>query len=355
MNNNKFNNELQVQQSINTGLRLGFITLIFVISYLVLKPFIAPLLWGIIISISVFPLHVRLSKALGNKIKLSAIIIVVVSITLLVIVPSVLFTASTYDTVQNISKEMESGNLSIPPPNKAVESWPIIGEPIYSTWKLAAKSLSSVVVMFEPQLKKLAPKILIAATSFATTIFLFIIAIIFSGAILIKAEDAKKTAIAVFRTLAGEEGEHFALTASATIRSVVHGVLGTAFIQAIFVSAGLFAISFPGAEIISLIVLFVAVAQLPVLVVMIPVIFYVFSYAGTTAAIIFTIWVTFWSLSDNLIKPILMGKKTEIPILVIMLGVIGGMIMGGIIGLFIGAVLLSFAYKVFQAIIKPNI
>ncbi|MFK5856368.1 MAG: AI-2E family transporter [Bacteroidota bacterium] len=354
MDNDKIDNEHQIQKSINTGLRLGFIALLFVMSYLILKPFIGPILWGVIIAVALFPLHRRFTKLLGNREKLSASLIVILCIILLVIAPSVLFTASTYETIETISKEINAGTLSIPPPDDAVASWPIIGEPIYHMWKLATTSMSSVFKMFEPQIKEIAPKVLMTITGLATTVFMFIISIIIAGAFLVNSKAAEKTAVSVFITLAGSEGEHFATLASSTIRSVVQGVLGTAFIQALFVSIGLYAIGFPGAEIVSLIVLFIAITQLPVLLVTIPAILYVFSYAGTTAAIIFTIWSVFWSVSDNLIKPILMGKTVEIPILIIMLGVIGGMIMGGIIGLFIGAVMLAFSYKVFQALIQTK-
>jgi len=85
---------------------------------------------------------------------------------------------------------------------------------------------------------------------------------------------------------------------------------------------------------------------------MLPVIIYVFSYAGTTAAIVFAIWTVIWSAADTFLKPLLMGRGVDIPMLVILLGAIGGMMMGGIIGLFIGAVLLAFAYKIFQAIVE---
>ena len=355
MDKEKNYDENQIQRSISTGLRLGFIALLFVMSYFILKPFIGPIIWGIIIAVSLFPMHKRFTKLLRNREKLSAFLIVVFSILLLVIGPSILFTASTYETVENIKVKIADGDLHIPPPNAAVKSWPIIGEPTYHFWKLAATSMSSIFKMFEPQLKEIAPKILLGITGLATTVFLFIISIIIAGAFLVNPKSSEKTAISIFVTLAGKGGAHFATLAGNTIRTVVQGVLGTAFIQAIFVSIGLFAIGFPGAEIVSLIVLFVAITQLPVLLITIPAILYVFSYAGTTAAIIFTIWVVFWSVSDNLLKPLLMGKgMDDIPVLVIMLGVIGGMIMGGILGLFIGSVLLAFSYKVFQAIIQPK-
>jgi len=351
MDTNKNNDESQIQRSINTGLRLGFIALLFIMSYFILKPFIGPIIWGIIIAVALFPLHKRFTIFLGNRGKLSASIIVIISIVILVVLPSVLFTASTYETVESIKTKISAGTLRIPPPDAQVESWPVIGKPIYHFWKLATTSITSVFEVFEPQLKEIAPKILIGITGMATTFFLFIISIIIAGALLINSKYAEKTAISVFITLAGEEGKHFATLASKTIRTVVQGVLGTAFIQSIFVSIALFVIGFPGAEIVSLIVLFIAITQLPVLLITIPAILYVFSYADTTTSIIFTIWVIFWSVSDNLIKPLLMGKQMDIPVLVIMIGVIGGMIMGGILGLFIGAVLLAFSYKVFQALI----
>jgi predicted PurR-regulated permease PerM len=351
MDNNINSDEDQIQRSINTGLRLGFIALLFIMSYFILKPFIGPIIWGVIIAVALFPLHKRTTKLLGNRSNLSASLIVIISIIVLVILPSILFTTSTYETVETIKVKIADGTFRIPPPDAEVEGWPVIGKPIYNFWKLATTSISGVVEMFEPQLKELAPKILVGITGMATTFFLFIISIIISGALLANSKSAEKAAVSVFITLAGTEGKRFSELASRTIRTVVQGVLGTAFIQAIFISIALFVVGFPGAEIVSLIVLFVAITQLPVLLITIPVILYVFSYADTTLAIVFTIWVVFWSVSDNIIKPILMGKQMDIPILVIMIGVIGGMIMGGILGLFIGAVLLAFSYKVFQALI----
>ncbi len=353
MTNNQIDNESHVQKSIYTALRIGFVALLFIMSYLILKPFVGLVLWAIIIAVALFPLHKKFSKLLGNREKLSAILIVLIGISLMVI-PAVLFTASTVESVQNITEQMDAGTLSVPSPDEAVAEWPIIGKPIYETWKVASKSLSDVIVMFEPQIKEMAPKLLSTATGIVLTVLLFIISLIISGALMINAKSSEKTAISVFKTLAGTEGEKFAMLAGATIRSVVQGVLGTAVIQAVFISISLFLIDFPGAEIVSIIVLFVAIIQLPVLLVMIPVIIYVFTYAGTTAAVIFTIWAVLWSAADNVIKPMLMGRGIDIPMLVILLGAIGGMMMGGIIGLFVGAVFLAFSYETFMAIIKAE-
>ena len=262
-----------------------------------------------------------------------------------------MITSSTVDSIKKVSKHMDEGTLVIPAPDQDVAEWPLIGSATYDLWSLASRNLSAAVEKFSPQIKEYAPKVLEAAGSLVATILLFIISMIISGAFLMNTESAEKTAKAVFKTLAGEAGEEFASLASATIRSVVQGVLGTAVIQAIFISIGLFAIDFPAAGLVSLVVLFVAIIQLPPTLIMLPAIIYVFSYADYTPAIIFTVWSIIWSLADSFIKPILMGRGMDIPMLVILLGAIGGMLVGGIIGLFIGAVLLAFAYKIFQAII----
>lgn len=345
--------ETHMQKSIYTALRIGFIALLFVMSYLILQPFLGPVIWGIIIAVALFPLHKRFSRLLGNKDKLSASIIVFVGISLLLI-PTILFTSSTIETVEFVAQQMTDGIIAVPPPNASVAEWPIIGKTIFETWELASKSLTSLLDAFAPQIKEMAPAILSMATGLVMTILLFIISLIIAGALLVNTEAAEKTAISVFKTLAGKEGEHFASLASATIRSVVQGVLGTAVIQTVFLSIGLFVVDFPAAEVVALVILFVAIIQLPVLLVMIPVIIVVFTYAGTTAAIIFTIWSILWSASDNVIKPILMGRGMDIPMLVILIGAIGGMMLGGIVGLFVGSVLLAFSYKIFQAIFQSS-
>jgi len=345
--------ESNIQKSINTALRIGFIVLLFAMSYLILKPFIAPVVWGIIIAVAIFPLHKRFAKFLGNREKLSATLIVLIAIAILII-PTVMFTSSTVESMQSISQQMDDGTLSVPPPNEKVADWPLIGEKVYDTWKLASNNLTETIKKFEPQIKEFAPKILSAVTSLGGSILLFIISLIISGALLVKSESAEKAAKSVFKTLAGAEGEQFASLAGATIRSVVQGVLGTAVIQTFFLSIGMFVIDLPAAGIITIIVLIVAIIQIPPALVMIPVIIYVFSYANTTPAIIFMIWAILWSASDTFIKPMLMGRGIDIPMLVVLLGAIGGMMLGGIIGLFIGAVLLAFSYKVFQVIVEAN-
>lgn len=345
--------EKHTQKAIIIALRLGFLALLLVMSFLIIKPFLAPVVWGIIIAVALFPLHKRFSKFLGNRTKLSAALIVFIGLAL-IIIPSWMFTSSTVDSVMVIGEQMDNGTLAVPAPDPEIADWPVIGKPIYEAWLQASISLSGLFQMFSEEIKAFAPSLINFATGLLGTVLIFLISLIISGALLVNAKSAEKASVLIFKTLAGSEGEQFASLASATIRSVVQGVLGTAMLQTLFLSIGLFAIGFPGAGVVALIILFVAIIQLPLILVTLPAMIYVFSYASTTAAVIFMIWTLLWSISDNIIKPMLMGRGMDIPMLVILLGAIGGMMLGGIIGLFIGSVVLAFAYKSFQAILNEN-
>ncbi len=345
------NLEAHFHRNINTVLRIGFIALLFVVSYVILKPFLGPVIWGIILAVAIYPLHKKLSKLLGNKEKLSVIILVLAGISIIV-VPSVLITSSTVDSLIEMADIMSEGSFKVPPPDASVADWPIVGTSIHKTWEMASTNLTAAVMQFEPQIKEFAPAVLSFASGLAGSILMFIVSIIIAGVLIMNTKAAEKTTRGIFKTLAGPDGEEFTSLSGATIRSVVTGVLGTAIIQTVFLSIGLYAVGFPAAGVLTLIVLFVAIIQLPPALIMIPVIIYAYTFASPTAASIFMVWSLIWSAADSFIKPLIMGRGMDIPMLVILLGAIGGMMAGGIIGLFIGAVMLAFTYKIFLALFK---
>ncbi len=347
------NNEEHYNRSIYTSLRIGFIVLLLVWSFQIIKPFIMPVLWGIIIAVAVYPMFVKLSKLLGDRRKLSSIIITLVALSIL-IVPSVLFIDSTISGIQNLASQMQVGSLRIPIPDESVKGWPIIGDKLYNIWYLGSNNIEELLTKFSPQLQKFAPKLLGLASSFGSTVLLFIISIVISGALLTKADSAEKAARSIFNTLIGEHGKGFVELSVSIIRSVVQGVLGVAIIQSILGGLGIFLIGLPAPGLWALIILFLAILQLPPLLILGPLAIYVFTFANTTPAVIFLIWSMAVSASDAFLKPLLLGRGVDVPMLAILLGAIGGMMMSGIIGLFVGAVVLALSYKVFQALLVDD-
>ena len=152
----------------------------------------------------------------------------------------------------------------------------------------------------------------------------------------------------LFHRLLGDKGDEMLDLTVATVRSVTVGVMGIAFIQAVGTGIGMWAVGVPGTGLWALLVLVLVIAQLPALLVMLPVIIWVFSVESTTVATVFAVWSIAVSMSDMVLKPLLLGRGVPVPMLIILLGAIGGMIMSGIIGLFVGAVVLALGYKLFQ-------
>ena len=135
-----------------------------------------------------------------------------------------------------------------------------------------------------------------------------------------------------------------------TVRSVATGVLGVAFIQALLFGIGFILIGVPGAGVFALIVMLIGIIQLPAVIISLPVIIYVWSAgdASTTANILYTLYFVVAGLSDNVLKPLLLGRGVDAPMPIILIGALGGMIAGGFIGLFLGAILLAIGYRVFM-------
>ncbi len=350
----KQDNESHYNKAIYTALRIGFITLLLVWSFEIVKPFIMPVLWGIIISVALFPMFKKLAKLFGGREKLASALITI-SALLLLIIPSVLFVDSTISGIQNLASQMINGVIQIPLPDKSVSEWPLIGGKIYEIWLLASQSLESLLTKFSAELMAFAPSVLSFAAGFSTTILLFIISIIIAGALLTKAEASEKAAKSIFNTLIGEKGEGFVKLSVSIIRSVVQGVLGVAVIQSFLGGIGIWIIGIPMPGLWALIILFLAILQLPPILILGPLAIYVFSFANTTPAVIFLIWSLLVSASDAFLKPLLLGRGVDVPMLAILLGAIGGMMMSGIIGLFVGAVVLALSYKVFQALLVDDV
>jgi len=151
-------------------------------------------------------------------------------------------------------------------------------------------------------------------------------------------------------------GESFARLSTATIRAVALGVLGVAFIQAIVVGLILMAAGVPFAGLLALIVLIFAIAQVPVLLVTLPVIAYIWMSGdyGNGVAVVYTVLLIVAGMVDNVLKPLLLGRGVEAPMVVILLGALGGLATGGLVGMFVGATLLALGYQIFMWWVATN-
>lgn len=333
-----------VRRGIETAIRVGVIALLVLWSLQIMRPFIQIVLWGVILAIAVFPAYNALAVRLGDRRKLTATLFVLVALAALII-PSIQLFGDTVDTIGDVAGRLDDGTLTIPAPSEKVRNWPIIGEKVDEVWRLAATNLAATARRYEPQLESLAKRLLAAGAGLGLGVLQFIISIIIAGVFLATAGSGKAAAVRIGRRLGGEDGAEIAVLVEKTIRSVALGVIGIATIQAILGGVGMLLAGVPGAGLWALVILILAIVQLPPLLVLGPVAVWVFSAQSTTTAVIFLIWALLVSFSDGILKPLLLGRGVEVPALVILVGAIGGMMLSGIIGLFVGAVVLALAYQ----------
>jgi len=335
-------------------IQIGALLLLLIACFRIIAPFIGIVIWGVVIGVGLFPTHRSLAAKLGGREKWSATILVLIGLTV-VIAPLFLTAESSINTVQGISKNIEAGTLSIAPPNKEVAEWPLIGKPVHEIWSSAAENLEATMNTYAPQLKTLGQSM----ASFAGGVLLgalqFILSIIIAGALLLNAESGRRAANNILSSLMGDEtGDKMTNLSILTIRSIVKGVLGIAVIQAVFAGIGLVVMGVPAAGLWAGAVLVVAIVQLPPWLVLAPISIWVFSVAEPVPATIFAVYMLVVSLADMVLKPMLLGRGVDTPMLVILFGAIGGAMTMGILGLFLGAVILALSYELLVAWMSPD-
>ncbi len=344
LNNEVTENQVFVRRMMDVAISIGIIFILVSWCYLILTPFILPVIWAVIIAVAIYPVYLKLKTALGNRAGLSAAIIVLSGIAI-IIVPTIMMSGSVIESIQYISTGLEENTLAVPPPGEQVKEWPLLGERIYEVWFSASQNLESVIKQYSAEIKTVGGSFFSAAAGIGGSILQFIISIFISAAFLLNAEKSHAALGAMATRLMGERGVATIDMSAKTILSVAQGVLGVAIIQSILSGVGLMVAGIPGAGLWALLVLLVAIVQLPPILILGPIAAYAFSIMGTVPASIFLVWSIIVSMSDAILKPMFLGRGVDVPMLVILLGAIGGMMAAGIIGLFIGAIILAISWQ----------
>jgi len=338
---------------IEAAVRLGLVLVLLTWCFTIIRPFIIPVVWGIILAVAVFPAYQWLSDRLGGREKLAALLVSLVGLAF-VIAPAVTFTGSLIKSGRQVASRTYLDSIEIPPPPPSVREWPAVGEPIYDLWAQSSRSIEPLLVEFAPQLKEAAIWLLGAGLGTGIAIAQSLLSIVIAGVMLSWASSGTAAARTISTRLTGAEGDRYVKMASATVRSVAVGIVGVAIIQAGLIGLGMVTVGVPHAAVWTLISLFLAVVQLTPLIVVLPVAIYMFSHLSTPVAVAFLVWELVASASDSVLKPILLARGVEVPMLVIFLGAIGGFIASGFIGLFIGAVVLSLGYELSRDWLNAN-
>jgi predicted PurR-regulated permease PerM len=312
-------------------------------SLILITPFLTIIVWSVIITAALYPIFNWLSKKLYGHRALAAVVITVFAL-LVMLGPVTWLALRLAETVRMLLARFGDGSLTIPPPSEVVKGWPLIGEKVFDMWLLASTNLQALVIEVAPHLKPLGTSLLNAAGSVGINLLKFIVALVISGFLLVPGPTLIHSVKNIVGRVAAGRGEEFVDLAGATIRNISRGIIGIAVLQALLAGIGLLFAGVPAAGLFSFLVLLFGIVQIGPSVILVPLVIWSWFAMDTTMAILFTLYMVPVNLLDNILRP-LVAKGLSTPMPVILIGVLGGTLVHGLIGLFVGPIVLSIAWQ----------
>ncbi len=333
---------------IDVTIRLGILGLLIYLSFILVRPFISIAIWSVVLTIALYPIYSWMVERLGGRRRLAAVLLTILNL-VIVIGPVTWLALGLIDSFQTLSQRLDPSALELPPPPATLKSWPFIGDPIYQFWVLASTNLEAAFAKVVPHLRPLGSTLLHIATEAGTSTLKFFVAIIVAGFLFSPAPRLLDAVVMFSRRIASGRGEEFVNLAGATIRAVARGVIGISALQAFLAGVGLMAAGVPGTSLITSAVLILGIIQIGPSIVLIPLIIWSWTAMETTTALLFTAYMVPVNLLDNILRPLVMGRGLNTPMLIILMGVIGGTISFGISGLFLGPIVLAVIWELLMA------
>ncbi|MEL4456310.1 AI-2E family transporter [Lutimonas vermicola] len=340
---------------IDVYIKIVLLSLLLVWSFYIVRPFVTLIVWSIIVAVALYPFYQKLMNLTKGKKKGLVTTVFILILVTLIILPTISLTGSIIDSGRELYQSFNEGTLEVPPPADKVKEWPLIGKKIHGTWSNASQDLENFIVKYKGEISNSLGWLFSSFAGLMGSVALGLFALIIAGVFMSSADIGYQSGVNFVNRLSPGKGEEFMSMCVGTIRSVVKGILLVAIIQAALAYLGFVVIGLPAASLFAFMVLIFAIIQIPALLAMIPAIAIVFSYADTTPAIIFTVYVVFVAIADNFLKPMLLGKGLTTPMLVILIGALGGMMLQGILGLFIGPVVLALGYQIYSTWIAEGV
>jgi predicted PurR-regulated permease PerM len=337
-------------------IRAALILALAALCYQIFSPFLALMLWAVILAVTLYPLQRLLAAKMGGRQGLAATVIVILGIALIV-TPTAILMSSLGDSVHRLIDDVQSNSLEIPAPPDSVAGWPLVGPKVHALWSRAHDDLPALVLSMQPKIGDLAKTAVAFVASIGAGLLGFLASFIVAGIVMAYGTSGARAMRAIFDRIAGPaRGAEIAKLSTATVRAVAQGVIGVAFIQAIIVGLCLLIAGVPWAGVLALIVLVIGIAQVPALIVTLPAIGYIWWLGdyGKGEAIVYTLLIFLAGMTDNILKPLMLGRGVDAPMPVILIGALGGMATGGILGMFVGATLLALGYQLFMGWVAHN-
>lgn len=318
-----------------------------------IEPFLTIVIWSIILTVVLYPFFIWMVKTLHLPRAVAALLLTAFCLAVL-LGPAAVLGVSLVGTIKTAAVAVSDGTVTVPAPPDAVKDWPLVGDTIYESWSLASTNLKAAVTQIAPALKPYGSTLLEFAGNAGISMIKFIIAIVISGFLFIPAPTLVGSARSIFQRIAAVRGSQFVDLIGATIRNLARGLIGVSLLQALLAGVGFMIAGVPAAGLFSFAILVLGIIQLDAAIVTIPLMAWAWIKLSTAAALIFTVYMIPVSLLNNFLRPFVMAHGLKTPMIVIFAGVLGGILVHGVIGLFIGPVVLAIAWEAIKAWTQPE-
>lgn len=332
-----------------TVLAIMFLAILIGASMWVLRPFLPALVWATMVVIATWPILLALQRGVGGRRWLAVTVLMFLMLVLL-IVPLALAIGMLVGNAAQIEEWVVGlKDVSVPPPPGWVAGIPLAGERLAAIWSEMSGSNDKLVAAIVPHLKIMTTWLLGQFGSIGA-IFLHLALVVVGCAILYANGEAAATGVRRFATrLAGERGDNSVTLAGSAIRGVAMGVIVTALVQSILAGLGLWIAGIPVPALLTAVIFMLGVAQLGPILIMLPAVIWLFWSDQTGMGIFLLIWTVIVGSLDNVLRPILIRRGADLPLLLIFSGVIGGLVGFGLVGIFVGPVMLAVTYTLLNA------
>ena len=330
---------------------LGVLTLVAMIAACVwiLMPFVAAVIWAAMIVIATWPIMASVQRRLGGR-RGPAVAVMVVALMTLLVVPTWLGISTIANNSDRVGQFVHSLSTDgLPQPPAWLERIPLVGTRLTEQWQGFARDPESLLAKVQPYMKDAAKWVAEKAGGLGSTVIQLLLTVLVSGILFASGETAANGVLRFLRRLAGERGENSGRLAARAVRAVALGIVVTALAQTLIAGVGLFLAGVPHAGLLSAIVFVLCIAQLGPLLVVAPAVIWLYSSGSAGRGTVLLVFAIVAVTLDNVLRPVLIKKGADLPLLLILSGVLGGVLAFGVVGLFVGPVLLAVAWTLLVA------
>ena len=333
-----------------TALAVLFIGLLIAASFWIVRPFLSALIWATMVVVATWPVMLQVQARLGGR-RMPAVAVMTLSLLLVLLVPMALAIVTLVDNADRIvGWSAWLVQTRVPQPPHWVATLPLVGERIQQFWlQFVASGIQDMAVKLAPYAKDITRWFVAEVGGFGMVFFQFLLTVLIAGILYAGGESAAAWIKQFGLRLAGERGVNVVVLAGQAIRGVALGVVVTAVVQSVLGGIGLAVSGVPMVTVLTALMFMLCIAQLGPVFVLLPAVGWLFWSGDTGWGIFLLVWTLVVGTLDNVLRPYLIKKGADLPMLLMFVGVIGGMVSFGLVGIFVGPVVLAVTYTLLEA------